>query len=73
MLNDHIIEAAYYIADKGCCSAGVIQRKFNIGYPEADLIMQELERLKIVSGINDRGHREVLIAPDQVEEYLARF
>ncbi len=70
-MNERYEDAVRYIADKGRCSAGILQRKFNIGYKDAAALLKELEETKVVSPEKERGVREVYLAPDEVDDFLA--
>lgn len=51
----------------GRASVSAIQRNLRIGYNQAHKIMQALEETNVVSAINDRGVREVLLGPEDLE------
>jgi DNA segregation ATPase FtsK/SpoIIIE-like protein len=54
-------------AQKG--SASYLQRKLGIGYNRAAKLLEEMEELGIVGGVNGSSPREVLI--NSMEEYQA--
>ncbi|MDA7086536.1 DNA translocase FtsK [Pseudomonas sp. SA3-5] len=54
-------EAMEHVISNQRASVSVLQRRLAIGYNRASLLMDELERAGIVSGINSDGARCVLV------------
>ncbi|NLG18868.1 MAG: hypothetical protein GX556_16200 [Fibrobacter sp.] len=64
-------EAARTIVSIGQGSTSLLQRRMKIGYARAGRLMDELERAGFVGPPDGSKAREVLVRPDELEEYLA--
>lgn len=53
-------QAISFVRESGHASIFAIQRKFKIGYNRAARMIEAMESVGVVSGINDEGRREVL-------------
>lgn len=61
-LDPFIKDAARYMVEEQVGSSSMIQRKFNIGYNRAGMIMDQLEQLGVVGEVQGSKPREVLVA-----------
>lgn len=66
-------EAANIIVSIGQGSTSLLQRRMKIGYARAGRVMDELEKAGIVGPQEGSKVREVLVKPDELDEYLSRF
>lgn len=64
------VESARLVIDSNLGSASNLQRKFNIGYPRAGKIMDQLETAGIVGPPQGGKPRQVLMDMYAFEEYL---
>ncbi len=60
-----IAEAARLVIRTQRASTTMLQRRLRVGYPRAARIMEELERLGVVSPPGERREREVLLASEE--------
>lgn len=56
-----------WVAETRRASVSGVQRKFKIGYSRASQILEDLEKMGVVSDYKSNGTREVLIAPKEAE------
>jgi hypothetical protein len=65
--NDPLInQATSIVRSTRRATVSGIQRHLRIGYNQATQLMQELERIGVVSSVNQNGERTVLDAPTEV-------
>ncbi|PKM79565.1 MAG: cell division protein FtsK [Firmicutes bacterium HGW-Firmicutes-13] len=63
-------EAVKEVVISGQASISFLQRRFHIGHVRAGRLIDEMERLGIVSGYDGSKARKVLITPEQLSNYL---
>lgn len=66
-------EAAQIIVSIGQGSTSLLQRRMKIGYARAGRLMDELERAGFVGPPDGSKAREVLVKPDELDEYLTHL
>jgi S-DNA-T family DNA segregation ATPase FtsK/SpoIIIE len=66
-------EAAQIIVSIGQGSTSLLQRRMKIGYARAGRLMDELERAGFVGPPDGSKAREVLVKPDELDEYLSHL
>ena len=63
-------DALKEVVHSGQASISFLQRKFRIGHVRAGRLIDEMERMGIVSGYEGSKARRVLITPEQLPSYL---
>lgn len=63
-------EAVKEVVNSGQASISFLQRRFYIGHVRAGRIIDEMERLGIVSGYEGSKARKVLITPEKLSNYI---
>lgn len=63
-------ESGRLVIETGVGSASLLQRKFNIGYPRAGKIIDQLEKAGVVGAAQGGKPRQVLMTPMEFEDYL---
>ena len=71
--DDLFEEAARIIVSIGQGSTSLLQRRMKIGYARAGRLMDELERAGFVGPPDGSKAREVLVRPDEFDEYLVHI
>ncbi|MCK9474338.1 MAG: DNA translocase FtsK [Candidatus Muirbacterium halophilum] len=63
-------EAVRIVVEGQKASISLLQRKLSVGHARAARLMDIMEDSEIVSKMNQRNQREILIKPEQIEEYV---
>lgn len=63
-------DAVRWVVDRGQASTSLLQRKFSIGFQRASRLLDIMEERGIVAPRDGPRPRQVLITPDQVDEFL---
>ena len=63
-------DALKEVVHSGQASISFLQRKFRIGHVRAGRLIDEMERMGVVSGYEGSKARRVLISPEQLPSYL---
>ena len=66
-------EAGKFIIEKDKASIGMLQRWFKIGFNRAARIMDQLAEAGVVGEEQGTKPREVLMSPEQFEQYLEEY
>jgi S-DNA-T family DNA segregation ATPase FtsK/SpoIIIE len=64
-------EATRLVVDMGTASTSMLQRRLRLGYTRAGRLMDMLERRGVISGYEGSKPRQVLVAPGDVDRFLA--
>lgn len=70
---DDVVLAAELVIASQVASVQMLNRKLRIGWDDATALMGELERAGVVGEELPGGMRPVLVAPDGMDEVVARF
>ncbi len=71
--DQYFSEAANLLIDKGKGSIGMLQRYFKIGFNRAARIMDQLEEAGIVGPEEGTKPRQVLMSPEQFEQFKEEY
>ncbi len=66
-----LCKAIYIAVYHGKCSTSLLQRKLQLSYPSAALIMDKLEQLGVVGPYIGAHPREVLVTVEQLPEFIS--
>ncbi len=69
-IDDLFVNAGRFIIESDKASIGSLQRKFKIGFNRAARIMDQLAEAGVVSEENGTKPREILMSPEQFENYI---
>jgi len=69
-VDEFFSEAVKEVVNSGQASISFLQRKFHIGHVRAGRLIDEMERMGIVSGYEGSKARKVLISSEQLNQYL---
>lgn len=69
-IDEVFTDALKEVVNSGQASISFLQRKFRIGHVRAGRLIDEMERMGIVSGYEGSKARRVLITPEQLPSYL---
>ncbi len=69
-LDDLFADAGRFIISQDKASIGSLQRKFKIGFNRAARIMDQLSDAGVVSEDNGTKPREIIMSPEQFEQYI---
>lgn len=72
MQTPRLEEAIQAVVELGQASTSSLQRYLNVGYARAARMIDELEKMGIVSGYNGAKPRKVLMTKQQYEERKMR-
>ncbi len=72
-IDDLFAEAGRFIIAHDKASIGSLQRKFKIGFNRAARIMDQLSEAGVVGDENGTKAREILMSPDQFEQYVEEY
>ncbi len=72
-IDDLFADAGRFIIAQDKASIGSLQRKFKIGFNRAARIMDQLAEAGVVSEDNGTKPRDVLMSPDQFEQYVEEY
>ena len=66
-------EAGKFIIEKDKASIGMLQRWFKIGFNRAARIMDQLAEAGVVGEEQGTKPREILMSPEQFEQYIDEY
>ncbi|RQD75442.1 MAG: DNA translocase FtsK [Candidatus Syntrophonatronum acetioxidans] len=72
-VDEVFLEAVKEVVNSGQASISFLQRRFHIGHVRAGRIIDEMEKMGIVSSYQGSKARKVMISPEQIDEYLEKL
>ena len=72
-IDDLFADAGRFIIAQDKASIGSLQRKFKIGFNRAARIMDQLAEAGVVSEDNGTKPRDIMMSPDQFEQYVEEY
>jgi S-DNA-T family DNA segregation ATPase FtsK/SpoIIIE len=69
-LDEYFVPAGQFIIEKNKASIGMLQRMFKIGFNRAARIMDQLHTAGVVGPEEGTKPRQVLMTPEEFEEYI---
>lgn len=72
-VDEVFIEAVREVVNSGQASISSLQRRLRIGHVRAGRLIDEMEKLGIISSFEGSKARKALITPEQLDQYIEKF